>query len=245
MPASGPYVFVHGLFGPLHDPAMFDQLAPAACFAPDLDGYGQSRDRPVSLAGQVSALRAHIEERHAEGPVTLVAHSIGAVYAVTLADRVPEFVDSIVTVEGNFTLRDAFWSKSIAAMTEEDARVSIEARLADPEAFLAGDGIAASEPWLARAAEALAFQPWRTIWQSAKAVVETTDRSEYDEMLRRVFERHAVHLVAGERSRSDWDIPDWARTAAASRTTMANVGHMMALEDPAGFGSLISRLPAR
>jgi pimeloyl-ACP methyl ester carboxylesterase len=245
MPVHSPYVFVHGLFGPLNDPAIFDPLAPARCSAPDLNGYGQRREEPVALAGQVSALRTHIEERHPEGGVTLVAHSIGAVYAFTLADQFPELITSIVTIEGNFTLRDAFWSKSIATMTEDQARASIEARLADPDAFLAGDGISTAEPWLSRAGEALAFQPWQTIWQSAKAVVDSTARSEYGEMLRRVFDRHPVHLVSGERSRDGWDVPDWARVAAVSDTTMGNVGHMMALEDPAAFGTLIARLPAR
>lgn len=242
---SGPYVFIHGLFGPLNDPDIFDQLAPARCSAPDLDGYGQRREEPVTLAGQVSALRTHIEERHPESRVTLVAHSIGAVYAFTLADQFPELVASIVTVEGNFTLRDAFWSKSVAAMAEQEARASIEARLVDPVAFLASDGIAVNEPWLSRAAEALSFQPWRTIWQSAKAVVETTARSEYGEMLRRVFDRHRVHLLAGERSRGDWDVPNWASAAAVSDTAMGNVGHMMGLEDPVAFGTLIARLPTR
>jgi pimeloyl-ACP methyl ester carboxylesterase len=243
MSDPGPYVFVHGLFGPLNDPAIFDRLAPTRCSAPDLDGYGDRQEEPVTLARQVAALRTHILERHPDTRVTLVAHSIGAVYTFALADRFPELVASIVTVEGNFTLRDAFWSRSIAAMTEEEARVSIEARLGGPVAFLAGDGIPISEPWTSRAAEALSFQPWRTIWQSAKAVVESTARSEYDESLRRVFDRHPVHLVAGERSRDGWDVPAWARAAAASETTMGNVGHMMALEDPAAFGALIARLP--
>jgi pimeloyl-ACP methyl ester carboxylesterase len=160
MSGHSPYVFVHGLFGPLNDPAIFDVLARAGCSAPDLDGYGQMQQEPVTLAGQVSALRTHIDERHHERRVTLIAHSIGAVYAFTLADQSPELVASIVTVEGNFTLADAFWSKSIAAMTEEQARASIEARLLDPEAFLTDDGIPASEPWLSRATETLAFQPW-------------------------------------------------------------------------------------
>lgn len=245
MSRSGPYVFVHGLFGPLDDPALFDRLAPARCSAPDLDGYGHRRERPVTLAGQVAAPSTHIEQHHREDRVTLVAHSIGAVQAFTLADRFPQLVGSIVTVEGNFTLRDAFWSRSVAAMEEEEARGCVTARLSDPDAFLAGDGIPAREPWLSRAVEALAFQPWRTIWRSAKAVVDTTASPAYAEMLRRVFERHPVHLVAGQRSRDGWDVPDWARFAAASDTTMANVGHMMALEDPVGFGSVLARLPAR
>lgn len=243
MPGQSSYVFVHGLFGALNDPAIFERLGPARCSAPDLDGYGGSQATPVTLAGQVEALHAHIEERHREGRVTLVAHSIGAVHAFTFADQFPELTASIVTVEGNFTLRDAFWSKSIAAMPEEQARGSIEARLSDAGAFLAGDGIPAREPWLSRAAEALAFQPWRTIWQSATAVVEATARPEYSAMLRRVFDRQSVHLVAGERSRDGWDVPDWARSAAVSDTVMEDVGHMMALEDPARFGALIAGLP--
>jgi pimeloyl-ACP methyl ester carboxylesterase len=238
------YVFVHGLFGPLNDPAMFEALTPAGCSAPDLPGYGELRHEPVTLAGQVLALRTHIEERY-RGRVNLVAHSIGAVFAFTLAHEFPELVASIVTVEGNFTLADAFWSKSIDAMTEDEACASIGALLVDPEAFLTGDGIPAREPWRARAEEALAFQPWRTIWHSAAAIVEATARPEYSQMLRRVFGRHPVHLVAGERSRDGWDVPSWARAEAVSETVMGNVGHMMALEDPAAFGALIARLPAR
>lgn len=234
-------VFVHGLLGPFGDESAFWELEPAACSAPDLDGYGGSAGMPVSVAGQVDALRRHIHALRTANPVHLVAHSIGAVYAFTLTDESPELVETVTTVEGNFSLADAFWSRSIAAMSEADARASIEERLAAPDEFLSSDGIEPTGQRLALAKQALAFQPWRAVWESARAVVECTGDPAYSTMLRRVFVNRPVHLVAGERSTSGWDVPDWARTAAASSTTLSGVGHMMMLERPVEFGRAIAQ----
>jgi len=221
---------------------MFAALAPAECSAPHLVGYGAHAGGEVTLGRQVAALRAHVEDRHRGEPVVLVGHSIGAVYTFALADEAPELISSVVSVEGNFSLADAFWSASIAAMSADAARSSINERLSDPEGFLDADGISAQQPWLDRAVEALAYQPWQTVRASAVAIVKATSRPEYESLLRRVFARHPVHLVAGERSRAGWDVPAWAAAAAVSDTVMAGVGHMMALQDPAGFGALIATL---
>jgi pimeloyl-ACP methyl ester carboxylesterase len=102
---SSPFVFVHGLFGPFNDHSTFRQLSPAPCSAPDLDGYGRGQGRPVTLAGQVEQLRSHILQRYRGQRVNLIGHSIGAVYAFTLADESPELVHTVTTVEGNFSLR--------------------------------------------------------------------------------------------------------------------------------------------
>jgi len=237
-----PVVFVHGLFGSFAEPAATRHLSPAEFSAPDLRGYGHETEVDVSLEGQVAALRSHVESRHPETPVHLVAHSIGAVYAFTLADESPDLVETVTTVEGNFTLADAFWSRSIAALDEDRARSEIEGRLRDPRAFLAGDGIEATDEHLAKAVDALAYQPWRTVWMSASAIVEATSQPEYQELLRRVFARHRVHLVAGERSAGGWDVPGWAREAAASSTVIPGVGHMMMLENPDAVGRVLRGL---
>ncbi|MEA5456975.1 alpha/beta hydrolase [Sinomonas sp. JGH33] len=234
-------VFVHGLFGPLDDPAAFRRLSPAVCSAPDLCGYGRLIGEPVSLSGQVEALRSNIRDLHPGQRVHLVGHSIGAVYAFALADESPELVQTITTVEGNFTLADAFWSRTIAALEEDQAQAEIEKRLTAPEEFLAADGITATPAILAKAEQALAYQPWRTVWESAAAIVETTAAPEYEAMLRRVFDHHRVHLVAGERSVSGWDVPAWARAGAASWTVIPGVGHMMMLEDPEAFGNVLNQ----
>ncbi|MFE4227921.1 alpha/beta fold hydrolase [Arthrobacter sp. NPDC056886] len=235
-----PTVFVHGLFGPFSEWETFAQLEPALCTAPDLDGYGPETDRPVTLAGQVASLRAHVEKEHGDGPVHLVGHSIGSVYAFTLANQSPWLVASVTSVEGNFSLADAFWSRSIAVMSEDEARLSIESRLSDPVGFLTGDDIAVAGEYLARAREALAYQPWPTIWESAKAIVGATSGPDYEELLRSVFASMPVHLVAGQRSSKDWHVPGWAREQAATFTTLAVAGHMMMLEQPARFGRALA-----
>lgn len=234
-----PVVFVHGLFGPFSDPATFAQLDPAPCSAPDLCGYGAARGERVTLDGQVDALGRHVREAAGGGPVHLVGHSIGAVYAFALADREPASVASVTSVEGNFTLADAFWSRSIAAMDEAGAQEAIEPRLGDPAAFLADDGIAATEPHLRAAREALAYQPWRTVWESAVAVVAATGSPEYERLLRRVFAGVPVHLIAGSRTADAWDVPEWAREAAASDSVVPDAGHMVMLERPERFGATL------
>jgi pimeloyl-ACP methyl ester carboxylesterase len=237
-----PVVFVHGLFGPFNDTAAFRRLSPVDCSAPDLSGYGRSVGAKVSLEGQVEALRSHVQTWHPGSRVHLVAHSIGAVYSFTLADESPDLVETVTTVEGNFTLADAFWSRSIASLDVDQAQTEIEIRLSDPRAFLSADGILATPENLVKAVEALGYQPWRTVWESASAIVETTATPEYEAMLRRVFARHRVNMVAGERSADGWDVPEWARNEAASSTIIDGLGHMMMLEDPDAFGTVIGRL---
>jgi pimeloyl-ACP methyl ester carboxylesterase len=51
-----------------------------------------------------------------------------------------------------------------------------------------------------------------------------------------------VYLAAGERSVSNWNVPDWARAAAHGSATLPDAGHMVMLEQPAAFGQLMSEL---
>jgi lipase len=237
-----PIVFIHGLFGAFDAPETFRALAPAPCSAPDLDGYGASTHRPaITVDGQVAALRAHIASHHPGQRVHLVGHSIGAVYAFALADAEPDIIASVTSVEGNFTLADAFWSRSIAALDEDHARQIIADRLSNPVAFLAGDDIAPTEHYLAQATVALAYQPWQTIWESAMAIVEATSSADYLAMVKRVFDRTDVFLLAGERSAAGWNVPAWARQSATAFATVEGVGHMMMLERPETVGRAIGR----
>lgn len=61
-------------------------------------------------------------------------------------------------------------------------------------------------------------------------------------MLRSVFAQLPVHLVAGARSRSGWDIRDWALQEAASYTEAPNTGHMIMLEAPEVLGQQLHQL---
>lgn len=242
MTSSGPAVFVHGLIGSFSEPAALQSLHPRPTSAPDLNGYGRGGTEAISTESQVTALREHIESVSGREPVHLVAHSIGAVYAFTLADRWPKLVRSIVTVEGNFSLADAFWSRSLAAMPAASAESAIRASLSNADAWLADCGVEATPLLVKRAEHALAYQPWDTVWSSAQAIVETTGKPAYQTMLKGVFERIPVHLLAGEHSASNWDVPEWAVAAAASHNILPGVGHMMMLEQPELFGAALDRI---
>lgn len=237
-------VFVHGLIGPFSEPAALQALHPRPTSAPHLNGYGNLSAglEEISTESQVAALYEHVEAISSQEPVHLIAHSVGAVYAFTLAARYPEKVASIVTVEGNFSLADAFWSGALAAMPADRAEIEIRASLSSADAWLANCGIEPTSLLTQRAGEALAYQPWSTVWSSARAIVETTGKPDYDKMLQYVFGRIPVHLLAGEYSASGWAVPEWAIAAAASSTVLPGVGHMMMLEQPELFGAAVARI---
>jgi pimeloyl-ACP methyl ester carboxylesterase len=69
----------------------------------------------------------------------------------------------------------------------------------------------------------------------AGSVIRETGAPAYPELVRRVVRRTPIHLLAGERSAAGWDVPDWVRAAARSSLVIPDTGHMMMLEDPAGF----------
>lgn len=252
MTSASAAVFIHGLIGPFAEPAALQALHPRPTSAPHLNGYGTLNGHApadgsvgpdeISTESQVAALLEHVEDVSRREPVHLIAHSVGAVYAFTLAASYPEKVASIVTVEGNFSLADAFWSAALAAMPADQAERAIRASLASADAWLADCGIDPTPTLTVRAKEALGYQPWNTVWSSARAIVETTGKPDYDKMLQYVFGRIPVHLLAGEHSASTWAVPEWAVAAAASSTVLPGVGHMMMLEQPELFGAAVARI---
>ncbi|MDN0085247.1 alpha/beta hydrolase [Crenobacter sp. SG2305] len=237
-------VLIHGLMGTLNNLQLATSRSVYHAFAPDLLGYGQQAHRlsaNLSLSDQVDYLAELIATETGQ-PVILLGHSVGGAIAMLLADHYPERVSAVVNVEGNFTLNDAFWSASVAKQPVEEVEALIDGFHADPAAWLARAGVEPNTERLAEAERWLACQGGATVRAMGRAVVEATGVPEYLRILRRVFERTPVHLVAGERSRDGWDVPDWALDAAASVTVMPGVGHMMMLEDPAGFGRMVAGL---
>lgn len=213
-----PVIFIHGLVGPFRVPS-------ALSLHPDLLGYGaeaQADPAEISIDAQVEHVRAAIDGALPAGRAHVVGHSIGGVIAAVYAHRYPERVASFVNVEGNFTLADAFWSAQLA--TKSPAEI---------------DEILRAEPAIAHA---LGYQPATTVRAMARAVIEFTGDPSYEPMLREVFARTPVHLVAGARSRAGWDVPDWALAEAASYTEIPDAGHMVMDDAPEAFGELLGRL---
>jgi lipase len=239
---------VHGLIGPLADARTVSLLRPATVVCPDLLGYGSEADADaerITVDAQVEYVRATIGRAAPDTPVHLVGHSVGGVIAMVFAHRFPDHVASVINVEGNFTLADAFWSAQLARKTPGEVRDLLEADRADPARWLREGGVEPTDEHLRAATEALAYQPATTIHAMARAVVEFTGRHGYEPLVREVFQHTPVHLVAGGRSRPGWNVPEWALAAAASYTEIPHAGHLVMLEAPLAFGRVLTDLAGR
>lgn len=244
MSTATPIVFVHGLIGTLQMPDLSIHFGTTKTLAPDLLGYGGLNDVPaheVSLPAQVIHLAQVIRESLGDEPVHLVGHSVGGAIAALFAHAHPDRVVDLVSVEGNFTLKDAFWSASVARMSAGEAEAMLTGFRADPAAWLARAGVPAEPSLVEVAARYLSQQPASTVHAMARSVVEETGSPGYLSRLRDVFSRRRVHLLAGERSRPGWDVQDWALRQAASTAVIPRTGHMMMLEQPRAFAAMVKK----
>ncbi|KVZ09866.1 alpha/beta fold hydrolase [Burkholderia ubonensis] len=234
-----PVIFIHGFIGTFDVPAW-----PGPHLAPDLLGYGAHRAASpdtITLAAQVEHLRQTIDSHFGDAPVDIVGHSVGGAIAMLFAHTDPARVRRIVNVEGNFTLDDAFWSASVGRMSPAEADAMLDTLRADPLAWLRG-AIADPAPELAATATRwLAHQPASTLRAMGRSVVATTGDAGYLNSLAQVFERHPVYLIAGERSRDGWHVPDWALARSAGIEIIGGGGHLMTTEQPDAFRASIER----
>jgi len=240
-----PVVLIHGLFQMLRRLGAEEFFAPRPVMIPDLPGYGDNRSadsRQISLAGAVDYA---YQQMHAAGykKAHISGHSVGGAVAMLLAGKHPEVVASVVNVEGNFTLKDAFWSAKIAEMPSSAAEALIAGYQADPAGWLRNAGIMPTPERIVATRQGLYAQPASTVQAMARSVVHTTGDSSYLQGVKAVFNGPIpVSLLAGERSRAGWDVPDFALKQAASFTIQPGVGHMMMLEDPSGFFTIMRKL---
>ena len=231
-------VLIHGLIGNLtyFDPA--SRIRNAHAHTLDLLGYGDARDADVNrltLREQAEHVAAHIETLASER-VWLLGHSMGGAVAMILANLRPELIAGIINVEGNFTRVDAFWSRAIAGRAPEDWSRQYQAMQSDIPGTVRRWGLEFSSSHAERVRGILANQPLATLHEMSRAILKETGTPEYLMLVRRVVERDLpLHLIAGERSAKDWDVPGFVRDAARSYTEIPGTGHLMMLEDPDAF----------
>jgi pimeloyl-ACP methyl ester carboxylesterase len=237
-------VMVHGLFGHLNVPEIHAEFERLEISAPDLIGYGAYCDDDttnLSLEDQAKHVIAYIEQQH-NSPVHLLGHSVGGAISALVAMERPDIVASYTCVEGNFTLRDAFWSAQIAKKSQTEVEEIIQGYRVDPNAWM-NEAVAEQSDLSSRVAlEWLDNQPASTIKAQASAVVAATGRDQYLRNIRQVMESDMpVFLVAGVRSAAGWDTPDWANQLCNSRINIPGAGHLMMIESPGQFADAVKR----
>lgn len=75
----------------------------------------------------------------------LVGHSVGGAVSVVFAALYPERVASITSFEGNFTLKDAFWSAQIAKKDVVEVQSIVDSYKKDIGAWISGADVAPSD----------------------------------------------------------------------------------------------------
>ena len=240
-------LLIHGLAGSLDYVEPTERITTATAHTPDLLGYGGMRDvseDQLTLQAQAEHVALHLET-HCQTPAWLLGHSMGGAVAMLVADRRPQLVHGIINVEGNFTLKDAFWASKIIVKSPGEWAEEYRRMEQDVAATVAAWHITSSPQRTAWLASILAHQPATTVYAMSKALMKETGDAGYVEVVRRVVEGGVpIHLVAGERSAQAWDVPDFVRAAARSDTEIADAGHLMMLEQPDAFCRLIDSILA-
>ncbi|MGB9107321.1 MAG: alpha/beta hydrolase [Telluria sp.] len=248
MSAAGtPLLMIHGLLGSIsfYDP---QSLLPALdVVAPDLLGYGGKRsvDQGISLEAQAAEIVRMLREDVGR-PAWLLGHSVGGAVMMLAAAQAPELVRGLISVEGNFTLKDAFWCAHIAAMPDADWAAEYGAMEDDPAGWLERCGVEASDLRVAWARDILENQPYTTVQAMARSALDVTGAPAYLDGVRRVLGSGVpLYLLGGELSAAGWDIPEWVLALACQSQVQPKAGHMMMLEDPAAFCAIVDRIVRR
>ena len=242
MDKATPLVMIHGLMGSIDYFSPDTRMDGISVHTPDLIGYGARADadaRSITLANQAASVIRYMKE-HVGEPSWLLGHSVGGAIAMLVAATAPNLVRGLISVEGNFTLNDAFWCRKIAALSDEAWRADHLLMLDDPAAWLQDSGVTLSPQRIAWANDILLYQPRSTIAAMARAVVKETDSPAFLQHARAVVANGTpIHLLAGERSAPGWDVPDWVKSASLSYVIQPDAGHMMMLEQPEIFSDIV------
>ena len=243
MPDTKPLVFIHGLFGSLSDETLVKEYGEKRVLAPDLLGYGRYKQHNVTsltLVDQAEHVLDCMNNQDIQ-KANLIGHSVGGAVAALLAIRHPDRVRALVSVEGNMTPPDAFWSANLAKMRVDEIQQLVDGYYADVGAWISEAGVQITPDTVRIATDWLSHQPAPTLKAQAHAVVAaTSDSSGFLKNLRDCLaEGLVLHMISGSNSRQGWSVPLDIEAAAQSVTLMQDFGHLMMLQSPSKFADVV------
>ena len=233
-------VLIHGLLGSLTYFEPNKYLSEVNVYTPSMHCYGGSNYlENLTLQDQANYIKSLILENINE-PCWILGHSVGGAISNIFASQNPELVKGIINVEGNFTLNDAFWCQKISRMNINEWTSEYENISSNPEDWLRDVGIEITPERVKWAKDILSYQTAKAALTVACAVINDTNTPEYRDAVNKVIKSDIpMHLVAGEHSAKDWDVPANARKSAKDFHVIGNTGHMIMLEKPKEFCDLI------
>jgi len=144
----------------------------------ELPGLSHPIPRPDSSSLDQFADRiARVVGHRWSAPVVLVGHSLGSVLAVRAAHRLAGQCEAIVSIEGNLTADDAFFTGQAAGFDDAEA---FKAHLAGQARRLAAEGRAP-----ASFADSIGAADAHTVWTLGREVAECGTGVRFGEELRR------------------------------------------------------------
>jgi pimeloyl-ACP methyl ester carboxylesterase len=225
---TAPIVFVHG-FGSAkeHFRYAFDSihLEEYPLIAMDLVGFGRSRGPDgfgFSMEEQARVV-FRVLERLEVGSFHLCAHSMGALAAMSMAERQPKRILSLVDMEGNLTPEDCTISGRVAGLTIEefagDGRKKLEETLRK-----AGQ----EDPSMSEYAETFAMASTAALYKSAVHTVADASTP----LVERLSRVKNACFIYGEKNRGVYPGEELLRAAGVPIFYVEGAGHSMATENP-------------
>ena len=207
------------------DASMFDPLVDQAAglnlhFHPlNLPGFGAP-----PLRGQATTLNALAawlaEQAEARGATTVLAHSVASIIAAIAANRTRSPLTTILSLEGNLTPEDAYFSGSAAQYdSAETFRPAFLSRL---------DEMAAQDPILARYRQAVAKADPQALWDLGCDADRFSREHSPVALLQAVA--HAAYLFNPD------NLPDtsraWLATHTLPRFELPGASHWASVDQP-------------
>jgi pimeloyl-ACP methyl ester carboxylesterase len=228
-----PVWFIHGLGmhqGFWSDAKKFFDLERFSLYFVDLPGFGKS-DKSTEFSYEMPELADRVKqaiEHFKHDNVHLVAHSMGGIVALLLAETKAFNVLSLTLAEGNLVETDAIMSRKIAARSEAKFTENYDNWVSILGNFMTDERQALRD----RYTESLRRASAIAMYRASKSCAEWSQSKGLDEKFNRLTCPRAY--VVGEKSRHRKPLPNVVLDPNVTLLTVHGQGHFM-MDDTDGF----------